>query len=118
MITPLNNKRFWFYNDWEPTPRAECKSLREWFRINFTGSDEYGYHTVVAPFGKGRVAVIVYRAGYKGFRKCEYCVESRCQTLEFEQDILYVQAYWNIEDLDDVIDMQDWQWDIALGVTR
>lgn len=97
------SKRFWFYNDWEG---GFAKA-----------SDEYGHHTVVTPLGKGRALILAYRAGYKKFRQCEYCVLARKQTLDFEQDLYYVQTYWNIEDVDDVYDdLDDDQWDEALGV--
>jgi hypothetical protein len=108
-------KRFWFYSDWEMTPRKECDSWRDWFTRNFKGSDEYGHHTFVVPMGKGRAVIIAYRAGYKGFRKCEYCVLGRKQTLDFEADMRYIETYWNVED---ALDLDDWQWDIALGVTK
>lgn len=104
MITPLNNKRFWFYDNWD-------SGLSK-------GSDEYGHHTIVIPFGKGRAIAIAYRAGYKKFKQCEYCVLGRKQTLEFEQEALYVQTYWNIEDYDEVFDLPDSHWDTALGINR
>lgn len=108
------NKRFWFYNEWDISPRTG--SWKEWFRNNFRGSDEYGHHTVVIPLGKGRAMVIAYRAGYKGTRKCEFCVEARKQTLDFEQEMYYVQTYWRIEELDDVHTLDMDLWDKALGV--
>lgn len=115
-MKPLNNSRFWFYSQWETVPLDECDGVLDWLSKAFKGSDEHGHHTVVIPFGKGRAVVIAYRAGYKGFRKCEWCVMARKQTLDFEQDALYVQTYWNIEDYDDVMDLDNVDWDEALGV--
>lgn len=110
-----NNKRFWFYNDCE-FGREPDESLRDWARKVFLGSDEYGHHTLVIPLGKGRAACIAYRAGYKGFRKCQCCVESRKETLDFEQEAMYVQTYWNVEHYDDVFDLDNKRWYEALGV--
>lgn len=115
-MQPISNKRFWFYSQYEPYTMEEAGSIKEWLRLNLRGTDEYGHHTFVIPLGKGRAVCIAYRAGYKKLWRCEDCVESRKQTLEFEQDALYVQTYWNIEDYDDVFDLDDKRWDYALGV--
>lgn len=115
-MQPLSMKRFWFYNDWEIEPRDKGQSLWNWLRVSFTGSDEYGHHTAVVPLGKGRAIVLVYRAGYKGWRFCEFCALSRRQTLEFEQEALYAQTYFNLEDYDDVYDLENWEWNQALGI--
>lgn len=115
-MKPLSSKRFWFYNDWDVDPREGDQSLWKWLKLSFTGSDEYGHHTVVLPLGKSRAIVVVYRAGYKGFKKCFFCQEARDQTLKFEQDSLYVQTYWNIDEYEEVYDLEDEQWNEALGV--
>lgn len=115
-MKPLSTKRFWFYNDWEIESRDENQSLWNWFKVSFTGSDEYGHHTVVIPLGKGRGIAIAYRAGWKGLKKCFFCQEARNETLKFEQDGLYVQTYWNLDEYDDVYHLEDEQWDEALGV--
>lgn len=100
-MKPLFAKRFWFYNDWDGGLS--------------TGTDEYGYNTVVIPLGKGRAICV---ATFPGYLWCEDCAEGRRQTLAYEQDNCYVQTYWNIEDYDDVFDMSNEEWDEALGIVR
>lgn len=96
------NKRFWFYNNWDG---GFAKA-----------SDEYGHHTIVIPLGKERAFVLAYRSGYKKFKHCEFCAQSRKQTLDFYQELYYIQTYHNIEDFDDVYDLDNELWDEALGV--
>lgn len=96
-------KRFWFYNDWDAG----------WA----TGSDEHGHVTFVVPLGKGRALVVAWLARYKGPFLCQDCKEARWQTYMFEQDALYAQTYFNIEDYDEIDYLDNWEWQEALGVT-
>lgn len=102
MLKPVMEKRFWFYNDWNG---------------GFSrGGDEWGHHTVVIPLGKERALVVAWRSGYKWPFKCAECVESREQYLLYEQENLYIQTYWNVEEFDDILDLSNDQWNEALGV--
>ncbi len=116
-MKPISNRRFWFYDDWTPADLSEYKTLSEWFKVNFKASDEYGHHTVVIPLGKRRAMIVAYRAGYKRFKHCEFCLLARTETLEMEQDFCYVQTYFNLEDYDDVYDLDVDDWNEALGIS-